>query len=330
MDVPLHAYGDLAEFYIDLTSVSFQGIGSFHPQATATAAWAAPATVTAGGLGGTAPCHPRIPGVLFDRFTAQRFKSCLPIGPFKTNRDHYLAKIDHVLALIRDGLAHRTDPVFAYLAHSEARALVDQDAHMAREEPTYIMHQDLRPPNMLFDQDRHITAVIDWEWASTAPLVDVISTCDFLVHVGPGEEYTNEMYESDLLLIAEFEKRGRTDLAEAVRGSRKYSQLKGFLLGFGWRDRVATSRFFWYLREAFLGVNPDPKFATKEEWTALALERYKDDAGLQTVIKNAEEAKAAKAAKEKEEKDKEKEEKEVAEGTRGAAGPAAHGDNEAK
>jgi hypothetical protein len=87
-----------------------------------------------------------------------------PLGPFKSTRDRYLTKIDILLGHIQNGLLYREYAVQAYLAHLEARFLVESDEEMAYEESEfYIKHADDKDNNILWDGQGHLMAIVDWE-----------------------------------------------------------------------------------------------------------------------------------------------------------------------
>jgi hypothetical protein len=87
-----------------------------------------------------------------------------PLGPFKTTRDRYLTKIDILLGHIQNGLLYREYAVQAYLAHLEARFLVETDEEMAYEESEFfIKHADDKDNNILWDGQGHLVAIVDWE-----------------------------------------------------------------------------------------------------------------------------------------------------------------------
>lgn len=85
-------------------------------------------------------------------------------GPFKSNRDRYLAQINHVL----DCIVHKVvlvNPIPVYLVHLKLREMVSNDPDLAREETEFfISHQDASGDHILVEKDAHITGIIDWEW----------------------------------------------------------------------------------------------------------------------------------------------------------------------
>ncbi|WVQ82569.1 hypothetical protein IAT38_004699 [Cryptococcus sp. DSM 104549] len=90
------------------------------------------------------------------------------LGPFKTQRERYLAHFDHALDYVylmefeNGGVAQLT----AYMWLSEARKLVESCAELAREETEFfVKHADDWLKQYMADDDGSLTAVLDWEWA---------------------------------------------------------------------------------------------------------------------------------------------------------------------
>jgi len=158
---------DFAAFFIGLEKARFSGVGSL----------CAPATPE-GGDNVTSILDSLPPvGPIFHPWTT--FASAHPLGPFKTSAEHYLAKINHCLRLIADGLMNRDfeslgrptwmepeecNPVLAYCVYLEMRHLVSGCKEMHEEGPTYIKHGDDDQCNhLLIADDGSLVAVLDWE-----------------------------------------------------------------------------------------------------------------------------------------------------------------------
>lgn len=87
------------------------------------------------------------------------------LGPFKTNKERYLTKIDLAMDYIRQGCSLRADPVGYLLAHLEMRDLVEGNEEMGREETEFfIKHADDKNDQYMLTEDGHIVGVLDWEW----------------------------------------------------------------------------------------------------------------------------------------------------------------------
>lgn len=155
---------DMAAFYYKVVSLPFTGIGSVVRQ---------PAPIDGGeGAEDAAPLFTVGPLV------GQVRPMCwsVSLGPFTTNQDAWVARIDHVLNLLDQGaiypsnghtmtlmFAFASDPIVMYLLHLEARKLVLGCEEMAKVEPTYICHDDDNGDHYIMADDGHINGIIDWE-----------------------------------------------------------------------------------------------------------------------------------------------------------------------
>jgi len=84
-------------------------------------------------------------------------------------------------------------------------------------------------------------------------------------------------------LIDEYEKLGRNDMADAVRGGRKYHRLAS-MIGRG-DDAPWRIEEIWGLRDAFLGADdPEPRPATLQDFVASAKVKFAADPGLQALM----------------------------------------------
>lgn len=91
---------------------------------------------------------------------------------YRTSAECKLARIDHLLRLIRDKRlgwsgslagANPVSPVWRYIFLLEVRELVRGCEDMNREQPTYIRHMDDHVGQFLVDESGRLDAVIDWE-----------------------------------------------------------------------------------------------------------------------------------------------------------------------
>ncbi|WOO82568.1 uncharacterized protein LOC62_04G006051 [Vanrija pseudolonga] len=314
---------DMAAFYYKVVSLPFTGIGSVVRQ---------PA-VTNGGEGGegvdsAAPLF--TVGPLRGQVRPMYWSTSL--GPFTTNQDAWVARIDLVLDLLDQGAIYpsnghtmqsmfsfASDPIVTYLLHLEARKLVLGCEEMAKVEPTYICHDDDNGDHYIMADDGHIKGIIDWELAYTAPLAEMLAT----KYAGRDEL---ELSATEMRLLELFTAAGRTDLADALKGCRKYHKLKAVV---GRGSKFLDIDHIWSLRQAFLGDEAGDMPESLDVWVAAKKEELKDDPLLQkiqsrisesdaeAILKARNDAKkemearqkrkdaAEKAAKEKAEKEKE-------------------------
>ena len=152
-----------ARFQIKLSDLRFDRIGSLSPDISATDG-------------------ARV-GPLISHFGFNRPEPPYFLGPFRTNRERYLAHIDLVLKLTESGVHMQDDPVYAYLAHLYMRDMVLGIEELAKEETEfYVKHADDKADQCLAIDDE-ITAVVDWEWRvpslSVSNYADEKGLCDY-------------------------------------------------------------------------------------------------------------------------------------------------------
>lgn len=251
---------DLAALFVKLACKPFEGIGSLQAK--------------------SAEGEPAV-GPLFSVW-ATTYPSTYPHGPFRTNAERYLTEIDHKLLLVEAGLDGTHHPVAEMLWYLEARALVEGDSEMATVGPTFLHHGDEKH-DILLAKDGRLSGVIDWEMAYTAPFAEAFCG-DFVVHADFWKG-SNKLSSSQLVLIDEFRRLGRHDLAQAVIGGPKYHRIKYALWGLGQTLGHEDVVNVWALRSAFLGeegAGPMPRSVA--EWMDDAKRRFADHEGLQRVI----------------------------------------------
>jgi hypothetical protein len=134
----------LAAWFISLEALTFPSIGSLYPSETE---------------------HlPPVVGPLVS-FEYQNPAAPYFLGPFRSNKERWLAMIDLMLEQISQGRRDPYDPVTEYLAKLELREMVagcdelDDDTG-----PFYIKHADDKGDQVLFDENWVTTGIIDWEW----------------------------------------------------------------------------------------------------------------------------------------------------------------------
>ncbi|RXK35575.1 hypothetical protein M231_07160 [Tremella mesenterica] len=199
-------------------------------------------------------------------------------GPFKTNRDRYLAEIDLILKLTRAGYLFCYGPLDQYLKHLHARSVVEQCEELGREElDFFIKHPDTHGKQLLMI-DGHIEAVLDWEWAYVTTKAEAFASPRFCWEPEmPGCELEKLSLEDELLIQA-YERHERPDLADCVRKGHLYPLLNR-MIGEGHDHLLAN-----LLTNLALGVDLKDLPATREDWFTDALERFKDDPYLQDMI----------------------------------------------
>ncbi|GMK54951.1 hypothetical protein CspeluHIS016_0200070 [Cutaneotrichosporon spelunceum] len=259
------AVSDYAEIMIKLASRSFNGVGSLYP--------AKPSGYTVG------PALSDIRG------------SVPTIGPFRTSQDLHLARIDHYLNMVQvttlrpPELAGNPVRILRYLVALELRDLIRGCTEMAREGATYIKHTDDAAHNML-GVDGRINAIIDWEMALVVPFAEAFSAPLAFLPLDETTLESNGLTKAEEALISELERRGRPDIANAVRGGRKYHCLLRLVDGPAIPGATGgiTLTSIWGTRQAFLGAEAGEKPASLEDWYADALAQYANEPGLEATV----------------------------------------------
>lgn len=196
------------------------------------------------------------------------------IGPFRTSQEMYLAIIDARLASVvpRPSILHYAvipwPRLYVFLALLEFRNLVLNCDEMALEGDTFLRHGDEKGDAIRLKSDGGLDAILDWEFAYTAPLPEALAWNVF------GIEAQDENFRH--LLTEEFRRIHRNDLADAVAQSEKYIVLRDALM------RMPPSeilKYAWTVREVFL-ADPGVAPTTVEEWFEVTRERFKDDPRL--------------------------------------------------
>jgi hypothetical protein len=132
---------DLAKFNIHLSNLRFPLSGSLFPSEDG---------VHVGAWVNTSFCQAQPPFFF---------------GPFKSDKDRYLAWIDAAIQAIQQGQCLVETCLSAYLVHLKLRELVKSSAILSEESGEfYIKHADDKGDHIMVDGQGHITAVIDWEW----------------------------------------------------------------------------------------------------------------------------------------------------------------------
>nr|XP_031859378.1 uncharacterized protein CI109_005219 [Kwoniella shandongensis]KAA5526450.1 hypothetical protein CI109_005219 [Kwoniella shandongensis] len=198
------------------------------------------------------------------------------LGPFKTNKERYLAKIDAVLNCIHQGCIVLVDPVGCFLAHLEMRDLVETNEQMSREETEFfVKHADDKNDQYMLAEDGHIVGVLDWEWAYVTTKSEAFCAPTGLYWNQEWAKGNNALTEEELILIGAHESMGRPDLADCVRNGRIYQRLMESIRDddpFGPHLHRINA-----LREAFLGEQAGKPYNSIDEWRTAKLHEYRDD-----------------------------------------------------
>ncbi|WVQ78382.1 hypothetical protein IAT38_000468 [Cryptococcus sp. DSM 104549] len=198
------------------------------------------------------------------------------LGPFKTQRERYLAHFDSALEYIYS-LECDLGPssLKRYIWLSEARKLVAGCVELAREETEfYVKHGEDWLKQYLSDEKGNLTGVVDWEWAFVATKAEAFAALhDFSLAGWKDCIPQSSLTGAELLLISAYERHGRPDLAACVRRGRLYQYINRTLSQFtGPRIGVING-----LHKAILGEETGEQWDTEEDWERDMAKRHRDD-----------------------------------------------------
>lgn len=137
----------------------------------------------------------------------------------------------------------------------------------------FLKHADDKADHITVDEDFHITGIIDWEWAHTAPPSHAFNSPvglldDEIVFARPLEDNNTNSGSDD-----------GVDLAGCVRRGRLQHRFT-FCSGYDLEDWDGFLGLFRGLREA-VGIDDGLDW---DEWKTTALSRYEDDANLRLLL----------------------------------------------
>ncbi|KAL1841724.1 hypothetical protein VTK73DRAFT_3398 [Phialemonium thermophilum] len=212
-----------------------------------------------------------------------------PLGPFSSYGQYHESSLRLVLDLILRGEMYAPQAVDAYLIH---RFLVDlipliaaEPPHTEREQRHYLKHADDKGDHILVDEDFHVTGIIDWEWAHTAPAAVAFNSPIGLLPVANFYDGANELGADEAVFARLLEEKGRADLAACVWNGRVQHRF-AFCCGYDLADWRGFVGLFRGLRDV-VGVDAGLDW---DDWKAVALRRYEEDAGLRALLSRHEAA----------------------------------------
>lgn len=239
----------LAEFFITVSGLSFESVGSLHRDEDGSLRVGPAVAATA-----ILPEHPWF------------------LGPFRSAREYYLAQIDTAIEQTLAGLRHLAyRAVDGFIIYKVLRKLVETCPEM-ESGPWYIRAVDDKGDRYFF-KDGEMTGVIDWEWA--------FLTCKGEAFAGPrcllNPDYylgSNELTAWELSLANAYEDLGRGDLAECVRRGKKFQRLRD-LLEFDIQEVEHLHALYRAFVESDL-TSADTEPQTVAEWAGIAARRFPD------------------------------------------------------
>ncbi|OAA37909.1 Protein kinase-like domain protein [Metarhizium rileyi] len=143
----------------------------------------------------------------------------------------------------------------------------------------YLKHADDKGDHILVDEQFNITGIIDGEWAHTAPASLAFNSPIGFLPVADFYKGRNSLGDDEIAFAQLLEAKGYQDLAQSVwRGRLQHRFL--FCCGYELTDWDGFVGLFQGLREA-IAVDDGLEW---NDWKTIALDRYKDDAGLKLVL----------------------------------------------
>lgn len=202
------------------------------------------------------------------------------MGPFLSAEEYHTSSLRLILDLIIRREIYTSQAVDAYLIHRFLIDLVPSIFSSPQDgQKYYLKHADDKGDHILVDEDFHITGIIDWEWAYTAPPAHAFNSPIGLLPVGDFYNGSNELGDDEITFANILEKKGHQDLANYVRNGRLQHRF-AFCCGYDLVDWTGFLGLFQGLRDA-VKVDSDMDW---DNWKIAALHRYRDDANLQLLL----------------------------------------------
>jgi hypothetical protein len=145
-----------------------------------------------------------------------------------------------------------------------------------------LKHFDDKGDHILVNTNFNITGMIDWEFASAEPKALAFSTPCMLWPVGDFYDGKGELSAEEIEFAEIFEGRGREDMGQIVRESRKMQRFTFFNGGGVSRDPEEFQALFTGLRAAW--ARKDDPLSSYDDWTRDASERLGGDDRLQILL----------------------------------------------
>ncbi|POR35227.1 Uncharacterized protein TPAR_04578 [Tolypocladium paradoxum] len=201
-------------------------------------------------------------------------------GPFSSLEEYYMSSLRQILDLIIREEIYSQQAVDAYLIHRFLIDLVPLVLPSAQNnEKFYLKHADDKGDHILVDEHFNVTGIIDWEWAHTASPAQAFNSPIGFLPVADFYSGKNNLGDDEIVFARLLEEKGRQDLASFVWNGRLQHRFT-FCCGYDLADWDGFLGLFRGLREA-IAVDEGLEW---NEWKAAALQRYKDDSGLQLLL----------------------------------------------
>lgn len=144
--------------------------------------------------------------------------------------------------------------------------------------PFYLNHGEDKGDHILVDDQYNITGIIDWEFSSTELKEVAFSTPNMIWSIAEFCAGDNTLNEHEIYFAGLFDQKGRTDLGDMMRGSRRWQRFP-----FSCGDEERFEARFQAFRECF--VEDPTSLSSFANWKKDALARYAEDPGLQALLR---------------------------------------------
>ncbi|KAF3482195.1 uncharacterized protein GIQ15_04954 [Arthroderma uncinatum] len=206
------------------------------------------------------------------------------VGPCSSRKEYLKESIQLTLRLILRDEMYATREVDAYIIHLFLLDSIDaicSSQCVADDGHFYLKHADNKGDHILVDEDYNVTAIIDWEWAYTAPKSIAFNSPMAFFPVGDFYDGVTTSGEEELLFAQVLEAKGRPELANIVRSGRIQHHF-AFCCGYDFiTDWDGFLGLFKGLRRALGGTDGELDW---DDWRKMALDRYSDDENLKALI----------------------------------------------
>lgn len=212
------------------------------------------------------------------------------LGPLTSWEDYHKSSLRLILDLILRQEMYSAQAVDAYLIHQYLLDLVPSvlppSSNQDARQQYFLKHGDDKGDHILVDDDFNITGIIDWEWAHTAPPAYAFNSPIGLLPVGQFYDGVVDLGEDEMVFARLLEGKGHQDLADCVWNGRLQHRF-AFCCGYDLRHWDGFLGLFHGLRVA---AKTEDAHLVWNEWKASALDRYKNDSGLQLLLSRNETA----------------------------------------
>ena len=208
------------------------------------------------------------------------------VGPF----DDVQASLDATVSQMQTQILNGGLSSFAvenYLSFCWRRDMIRHATNLCNETGSksfFLKHGEDKGDHIMVDVDFNITGIIDWEFTTTEPKALAFSTPCMLFPVADFYDGRNDLSTEETEFAGLLEASGRHDLAKIVLASRKMQRLTWVNGVGGYRDKEEFRSLFTGVRAAWADCDTNEQVSSHEEWLADAKERYRNDAGLQSLL----------------------------------------------